>query len=132
MYVFRIENKSGSGPYIGKSTGVSRLLHFKHWNPHSYHTGCFYDFDKLDYKKVCGFESIYRCAKWFSGFFYQLHKCGYFLSVYEVAECDVDYSKSGHQIMFRKCFAKPVEKIELIGFRKKLKVLKEVYCVQQV
>jgi hypothetical protein len=55
MLVYRVEQKNGDGPYVGKSKGVSLQLHKAHWDHTSYHVGCYWDFDKIDFDKVCGF-----------------------------------------------------------------------------
>jgi hypothetical protein len=56
------------------------------------------------------------------GFFYRLDKDKYFIAVYDIPESDIDFSKSGHQIMFNKHGKKPVEIITCKGFRKYLKL----------
>lgn len=105
MYVFRIEDKRGVGPYHGKAQ--EKLLAKHQCNPEYPGTGY------IEGQEPCsGFESVETYKWWFNGFFDYFHKNKYRLMIYETVPDAILFNDS-KQIVFERTRAKLIKKLSI-------------------
>ncbi len=110
MFVYRVENEGGHGPYRNGDPMAVKLS-TKHDNNIEF-PGIWADFDdihgRLSYH--CGCATLKDLKAWFKGFWSDLVREGYFIAIYRVPGEYVVESNSGKQIMFLKHHATRVKK----------------------
>ncbi len=105
MFVFRIEDKKGIGPYHGKAQ--EKLLKKHECNRKYPGTGY------IPGKDPCsGFNSLETYKWWFNGFFSYLHKTNYSLVIYEITEDEILFNDN-LQIVFERKNSKQIKKLSI-------------------
>ncbi len=108
MRVYRVENNEGNGPYDPDTKLGYRICrshgHLRELRPTLPESGLF-----LPGKhQFCGCESLKQLKSWFKGWWKQLRKAGFSISVYEVPEEFVDIGSE--QLLFIKSKAILIKK----------------------
>lgn len=104
MLIYRIEDESGKGPYIGvwkdEATGQSdAALSCSHADAE--HPVASIDIgEDFDKKHFCGCPSLEALEEWFDGWEEILFRNGYFIVKYDIPDDQVLMGYSGRQVGF--------------------------------
>ena len=111
MYVYRVENEGGKGPYnTGEALGERIMAKHNNnkefpsvWNdiPKNYNEWRTY---------CCACPTLKELKAWFKGFWPELVKEGYYIAIYSVPEKHTIMGISKKQILFRKDKAKRMKR----------------------
>ena len=111
MLVYRVLHKRTKyGPYChSERDGIRYIMNRQHSD--SCNHPILHNFSIS--RRRSGFESKAQLKQWFSGYIEDLHKLGYIVNIYQVAEKHTQ--ADGYQVLFDRSKAKLVETKELIS-----------------
>lgn len=111
MKVFRVESKSGHGPYgyphdVEEWWSSAKLARSHGHLPTPGEEGL-----ELTLDRVCGFAVIENLKEWFYGWRSKLRKAGFFMAIYEVPSGACEIGK--RQLVFDRDQATLIERLEI-------------------
>jgi hypothetical protein len=107
--VYRVESRSGLGPYSGFTVSMFRLNQSHNYEDRFNHPNPRQEDLSWEYGYKCGCDSLEKLTEWFSGFWAQLRTDGF--RVYEYTVPDGDVQTGQKQVVFNPAWATRVKQI---------------------